>query len=101
VFIKELELEKKARMILGVSWDAGIDEIKKAYWLLAMEYHPDRNPGDRELIERFKVISEAYEILSKNKNQRTHAILKTDTDFIREDKNKRTYLKWWREMFWI
>lgn len=101
MFVKELELEKKARMILGVSWDADTDDIKKAYWLLAMEYHPDRNPGDRQLIERFKLISEAYEILSKNRNRRTYAILKTDASFIREDKNKRTYLKWWKEAFWI
>ena len=50
--------------ILGVSRDAGADEIKKAYRRLAMQHHPDRNPGDRHAEERFKEASEAYQILS-------------------------------------
>ena len=50
--------------ILGVSRDASADEIKKAFRKLAMEYHPDRNPGDSEAEEKFKVFAEAYEVLS-------------------------------------
>ena len=50
--------------ILGVSRNATQEEIKKAYRRLALKYHPDRNPGDREAEERFKEISEAYEVLS-------------------------------------
>jgi molecular chaperone DnaJ len=49
--------------VLGVSREAGGDEIKKAYRKLAMENHPDRNPGDHEAEERFKEAAEAYEVL--------------------------------------
>lgn len=48
---------------LGVGRDASADEIKAAYRKLAMRYHPDRNPGDREAEEHFKAISEAYATL--------------------------------------
>jgi molecular chaperone DnaJ len=50
--------------LLGVARDAGSDEIKKAYRKLAMKYHPDRNQGDKEAENRFKEVSEAYEVLS-------------------------------------
>ncbi len=50
--------------ILGVPRHATQEEIKKAYRRLALKYHPDRNPGDEKAAERFKEISEAYEVLS-------------------------------------
>ena len=50
--------------ILSVSRNATEEEIKKSYRRLAMQYHPDRNPGDREAEERFKEAAEAYEVLS-------------------------------------
>ncbi|MEI2754850.1 MAG: molecular chaperone DnaJ [Chitinophagaceae bacterium] len=50
--------------ILGVSKSASADEIKKAYQKVAMQYHPDRNPGDKAAEEKFKEAAEAYEILS-------------------------------------
>lgn len=50
--------------ILGVPRDATQEEIKRAYRRLALKYHPDRNPGNKEAEEKFKEISEAYEVLS-------------------------------------
>lgn len=49
--------------LLGVSRTADTDEIKKAYRPLAMKYHPDRNEGSKEAEERFKEVTEAYEVL--------------------------------------
>ena len=50
--------------ILGVSKTATADEIKKAYRKVAMQFHPDRNPGDKTAEEKFKEAAEAYEVLS-------------------------------------
>lgn len=50
--------------ILGVSKGSTAEEIKKAYRKVAMQYHPDRNPGDKGAEEKFKEAAEAYEILS-------------------------------------
>ena len=50
--------------ILGVNKSASADEIKKAYRKVAMQHHPDRNPGDKSAEDKFKEAAEAYEILS-------------------------------------
>ena len=49
---------------LGVSRESSPDELKKAFRQLALQYHPDRNPGDKSSEERFKEINEAYSVLS-------------------------------------
>src|SRR5256714_12576435 len=49
--------------VLGVVRSASDDEIKKAYRKLAMQYHPDRNNGSKEAEEKFKAITEAYDVL--------------------------------------
>jgi molecular chaperone DnaJ len=56
---------------LGVDQRAGDAELKKAYRQLAMQYHPDKNPGDRTAEERFKEVSEAYAVLS-DPDKRAH-----------------------------
>ena len=50
--------------VLGVAKGASADEIKKAYRKLAVKYHPDKNPGDKEAEEKFKEAAEAYAVLS-------------------------------------
>ena len=50
--------------LLGVDRSASIDEIKKSYKKLALKYHPDRNPGNKEAEEKFKEITAAYDVLS-------------------------------------
>ncbi|HHD77474.1 MAG TPA: molecular chaperone DnaJ, partial [Campylobacteraceae bacterium] len=50
--------------LLEISRDADENEIKKAYRKLALKYHPDRNQGDKEAEEKFKLVNEAYQVLS-------------------------------------
>ena len=57
---------------LGVSRDASSAQIKKAYKKLAMKYHPDRNAGDKKSEEKFKELSEAYEVLSDSSKRQTY-----------------------------
>jgi curved DNA-binding protein len=55
--------------ILGVERKAGEDEIKRAYRKLALQYHPDRNPGNKQAEEKFKEINEAYQVLSDSEKR--------------------------------
>lgn len=55
--------------ILGVDRDADAEQIKKSYRRIAMQCHPDRNPGNKEAEERFKEAAEAYEVLSNQEKR--------------------------------
>ncbi len=58
--------------VLGVSKDADSNSLKSAYRKLAMQYHPDKNPGDSNAEEKFKEVSEAYEVLSNSEKRQAY-----------------------------
>ena len=64
--------------VLGVSRNANDDELKAAYRKLALKYHPDRNPGNREAEEKFKKISEAYAVLSDPEKRKQYESFGSD-----------------------
>ncbi len=64
--------DKDYYQVLGVSADAGDEEIRKAYRRLALQWHPDRNAGDARATERFKEISEAYGVLIDGQKRREY-----------------------------
>ncbi|AGL03474.1 J domain-containing protein [Desulfoscipio gibsoniae] len=99
--MRRAELRRKARLILCVSDKAGIEEIKHAYWKLAKKFHPDLNGGDQSLTDKFKQITEAYEILTQDKNDHSYIMGKNevwnpDNRSFMDDKS---YWEWWKKMY--
>ena len=67
--------------ILGVNKDASQEEIRKAYKKLALKYHPDRNPGDKNAEEKFKEAAEAYEVLGNKEKKEEYDNPHSEFDF--------------------
>ncbi len=98
--LEQREIEKKkflnACRILNVSNNASLEEIKKAYWRLAIQYHPDKNHSNRDNIEKFQQITSAYKFLSKYlKEQKS----KRKDDDVKVNEKKSDYLDWWKDNF--
>lgn len=64
--------KKDYYQLLSVSRSATADEIKKSYRKLAMQYHPDKNPGNKKAEDKFKEITEAYEVLSDDQKRQNY-----------------------------
>ncbi|MDI6879091.1 MAG: J domain-containing protein [Desulfitobacteriaceae bacterium] len=94
------DIKKKARTILGVSDQADMNMIRQAYRELAKKYHPDRNLDDENLAEKFILITEAYEILSGEKNAGRYGILKAESSANEPSfYTDKSYWEWWKERF--
>lgn len=91
-------LEDRARQVLGVEADASVTAIKKAYRRLARQYHPDCNRGSGSSIERFMLITEAYEYLLHHKLPGHNSPLVSGLTLEKEDPVA-TYASWWMEHY--
>jgi len=98
--IKNLErMDKIARKILGVSENADEKEIKKAFWLLAMETHPDKNPKDKDSHKKFCSINDAYEFLMNGKTFKIQNNKEIGDNAGKFKENNWGYFCWWKESF--
>ncbi|WP_297880841.1 DnaJ domain-containing protein, partial [uncultured Campylobacter sp.] len=84
-------MEEDYYEILGVSEDSKIDEIKSKYRKLAFKYHPDRNPDNENASEKFRKISEAYEILSDNEKREKYDKKRKESNLKADKKENRNF----------
>lgn len=80
--------QKDYYKILGVSADASADDIKKTYRTLAFQYHPDRNPGNEDMM---KELNEAYAVLSDQQKRREYDSYRKSYGYFARDRFRETY----------
>ncbi len=99
--MKPSELNRKARSILGVTDNADKEEMRYAFRQLVKKYHPDKNGNNKYAIDKFKLVSEAYEVLTKEINKGKYSLIKEGSSTTNEDilKDDRKYWEWWMKMF--
>lgn len=101
-FTELAAMEYRARAILGVEICAGRLEIKRAYRMLALKYHPDIDPSDKSLGQQFAAISQAYEMLTSDRNKETRRLDENDVRLFKRDlTGPADYLSWWEERFFV
>src|ERR1700689_2811882 len=72
LFKKDLLMKRDYYEVLGVVKNSSAEEIKKSYRKVAMQFHPDRNPGDKAAEKKFKEAAEAYEALTDTDKRAQH-----------------------------
>jgi DnaJ-class molecular chaperone len=82
-----------------VSARATAAEIKRAYWRLARLYHPDANPGDTYRWDKFMLVAEAYDILTKRSSPHRRYQLGRARGHLRGPLSEEEYLQWWVKQF--
>ncbi len=90
--------EDLARELLGVEASADKAEIKRAYRSLARQLHPDADPSNENLADRFRIVAEAYEILTSGRN-RNSRVLTANSAAEPEKPQPVPYHQWWLEHF--
>jgi|GEM_PF-1767907 len=93
--LEPLQLERRARELLGVSEKATPAEVKRAYWKLARAYHPDLGPGDSSRHEKFIAVADAYDILTKQSSPVRRYFLRRKSIHLPRVLDEQEYWRWW------
>jgi preprotein translocase subunit Sec63 len=93
--LEPLQLERRARELLGVSEKATPAEVKRAYWRLARAYHPDLGPDGSSRREEFIAVADAYDILTKQSSPVRRYFLRRKPIHLPRVLDGQEYWRWW------